>query len=129
MSEHIRSPLADAKGAGSAHEGSGHWLHQRITAISNLFLMGWLAWSAATMRDWSHAGFTSWLAQPCHAVLFILAVISVCYHGALGTQVIAEDYIHGDGRKMTTLILLRLYFTAVAVACIFSIVKIALKAS
>lgn len=127
MNEHIQSPLAHAKGTGSAHAGSAHWLHQRITAVSNLFLVGWLAWSGATMKDWSYAGFTAWLAQVPHAVPFILAVISVCYHAALGTQVVAEDYIHGEGRKMTTLIFLRLYFTATAVTCIFSILKIGMK--
>ncbi len=121
----IKTPLARARGLGSAHEGAGHWWHQRITAISNLFLMAWLAWTAAHMPGWTYIEFTSWLAQPLHAILMLLSVISVFYHAALGCQVIAEDYIHHEGLKLFKLVGIKLFFSAAAVACIFSILKIA----
>lgn len=121
----VQSDLGRARGLGASHHGFGHWWHQRVTAVANLFLMLWLAWSVATMAGWDYGAFTSWLAAPLNAVLMILAVISVFYHAALGTQVIAEDYIHAQGLKLATLLLLRFTCFAGAVACLFAILKIA----
>lgn len=120
-----QSGLGRARGLGASHHGVGHWWHHRVTAVSNLLLMLWLVWSVMNMTGWSYAEFTMWLAQPVNAVLMILACISVFYHAALGTQVIAEDYIHAGGLKLATLLGLRFFFFAGAVACIFSVVKIA----
>lgn len=120
-----QSDLGRARGLGSSHHGVGHWWHQRVTAVSNLFLMLWLVWTVMNMPGWSYAEFTLWLAAPVNAVLMILACISVFYHAALGTQVIAEDYIHAEGLKIVTLLALRFFFLAGAVACIFSVLKIA----
>lgn len=122
----IQSPLSRARGAGSAHEGTHHWWHQRVTAVANIPLMLWLAWSVTHIPGWSHAEFTVWLAQPCRAILMILAVISVFYHAALGVQVIVEDYVHDKACKIIKLTGMKLFFIAAAVACIFSVLKIAL---
>jgi succinate dehydrogenase / fumarate reductase membrane anchor subunit len=121
----LQSDLGRARGLGSSHHGVGHWWHQRVTAIANIPLMLWLVWSVINMPGWSFEQFTTWLAAPINAVLMILAVISVFYHAALGTQVIAEDYIHTEWMKIAKLLCLRLFFLAGAVACIFSILKIA----
>lgn len=122
----VQTPAGRAHGLGSAHEGTTHWLHQRVTAIANLPLMLWLVWSVVHMQGWSYADVSAWLAHPVNAILMILATLSVFYHAALGSQVVIEDYIHNEGFKMFKLIGMKLFFTACAVACIFSIVKIAL---
>ncbi len=124
--DRIETPLARARGHGSARDGVHHWFMQRVTAISNLFLMIWLVWSVVTMASWSHADFTTWLAMPVNAVLMILAVISVFYHAALGSQVIVEDYFHHEGLKIVKLIGMKLFFAGAAVACIFAVLKVAL---
>ena len=117
----LRSPLSRARGLGAAHAGTGHWLQQRLTALANLLLLGWLAWAALTLNDWSYGGFTHWLARPVIAIPFILALISVCLHASLGLQVIAEDYIHGEGRKLAAIIGVRFYFIGLAVIGIFAV--------
>ena len=42
----MRTPLARVRGLGSAREGTGHFWHQRLTAIANvplvLFFIGFL---------------------------------------------------------------------------------------
>jgi len=124
--EGIKSPLARAKGLGAAGHGSGHWMNQRITAVANIPLVIWFVYSVVDLVGASHAEFTDWLSQPANAILMILFVISVFYHTVLGAQVITEDYIHNEGFKFVKLIGQRLFFTAMAVACIFSILKIAL---
>lgn len=124
-SNDFHSPLSVARGTGSTHSGVHHWMHQRVTAIANLGLMIWLVWSVTHMGVVDYATFTAWLAQPLNAVLMILAIISTFYHASLGTQVIVEDYIHNEGFKLVKLIAMKLFFFAAAIACIFSILKIA----
>lgn len=122
----MKSPLARAKGLGSAHEGADHWLAQRITAIANIPLVLWLAYSIVQLKGVSHAEFTSWLAEPVNAILMILFIISVFYHAKLGAQVVTEDYIHHEGFKLVKLIGQKLLLFGLGIACIFSILKIAL---
>jgi succinate dehydrogenase / fumarate reductase membrane anchor subunit len=124
MKERLQTPLAKARGLGSAHEGVHHWTMQRLTAIAIVPLLFWFVSSFLGMQDWSYAGFTAWQGQPLHAVLMILAVLAVFYHAALGMQVVFEDYAHG-AVKVVVLILNNLFFTAAGVACIFSVLKIA----
>jgi len=121
----FKSSLARARGLGAAHMGVTHWWHQRLTAVANIPLMLWLVWSVLQMQGWSYEIFTAWLAQPVNAILMILSLLSVFYHAALGSQVIAEDYIHHEGLKIFKLIGMRLFFIGAAVASIFSVLKIA----
>ncbi len=119
------SPLKKAKGLGSSHEGVDHWLMQKITAIASVPLVLWLICSIIGLQGASHAEFTQWLAKPPHAILMILLVISAMLHAKLGMQTITEDYISNEGFKMFKLIGQKLFFFALGVACIFSILKIA----
>lgn len=123
-----KNPMARARGLGAAGDGVGHWFHQRITAIANIPLVLWFVCSIVRMHGATHAEFTAFLGQPVNAILMILFVISIFYHAALGAQVITEDYIHHEGLKMLKLIGIKLFFIGTAVACIFSVLKIAFGA-
>lgn len=122
--QRILSPLAKARGMGAAHHGSGHWLHQRITSVSNLFLMLWLVWSVVHLPSASYQDVSLWLAQPVNAILMTLAVLSTFYHAVLGIQVVIEDYVQCEFSKIMSLIAVRLVFVALGVAAIFSILKV-----
>lgn len=124
-SNQYKSPLGRARGMGSAHEGAEHWLWQRITAISNLVLVSWLLWSVVHFQGWDYETFTTWLSAPVNAILMILALLSVFYHAALGSQVIVEDYVSCEVMKTAKLIGIKLFFFAMAVASVFSVLKIA----
>lgn len=121
----LKSPLAKARGMGSARDGVEHWMHQRITAVAMLPLMIWLVYSVASVQGFSYEEFTTWLAAPVNAILMILAILSVFYHAALGSQTIVEDYVHNEGCKTLKLIGIKLFFFAASVACVFSVLKIA----
>jgi succinate dehydrogenase / fumarate reductase membrane anchor subunit len=123
--ERIQTPLAKARGLGSAHYGVHHWVVQRVTAIAAIPLLFWFVRSMLGMPDWSFTGFTTWQAQPLNAILMLLTIVTAFYHAALGMQVIFEDYVHGDGAKFTTLLVSNLLFFAAGTACIFSVLKIA----
>lgn len=122
----IKTPLARARGLGSAGHGADHWMSQRITAIANIPLVIWFVYSVVDLRGSTHAEFTSWLGEPINAILAILFIISTFYHAVLGSQVVVEDYIHNEWFKTLKLIGNKLFFFGLAVACIFSILKIAL---
>jgi succinate dehydrogenase / fumarate reductase membrane anchor subunit len=122
----LKTPLARARGLGSAGHGSGHWMAQRVTAIANIPLVIWLVYSVISLIGADYEVFTLWLAQPVHAVLMILFIVSVFYHAALGLQVVIEDYISCECMKMASIIGVKLGLFALAVAAIFSILKVAL---
>lgn len=128
MSDHksIQSPLARARGLGSAKDGTGHWIKQRLTAVANIFLVLWVIGSLVALPLGEYDTVTQWLAKPWNAILMILAVISVFTHAVLGSEVIIEDYVHHKGFKIFKLVAVKFVYFALAVACIFSILKIAL---
>jgi succinate dehydrogenase / fumarate reductase membrane anchor subunit len=122
----VSSPLARARGLGSARAGVGHWTRQRLTAIANLLLVLWLMLSALGLAGAGYAEVRAWLAAPLSASLMILLVISTCYHAKLGVQVVIEDYVHHDGAKLAALAALTLAVAALAVACIVAVLKVAI---
>ena len=122
----FKNPLARARGLGSLKSGFDHWWLQRVTAVSNLFLMLWAIFSVLTLIGVDLEGLRVWLSYPLHAILLSLFIISSFTHAALGLQVVIEDYVHCEMTKIVSLISLRLVCTGLAVAGLFSILKIAL---
>lgn len=119
--------LGRARGLGSAHAGTEHWLYQRITAGSNLLLTLWLLVSVARLTGYDHASVQSWLRSGWVAVPMILLVISVFYHFRLGLQVVIEDY-QTDASRIALLLALNFFTVAAAGIAIFSILKVAFGA-
>ena len=119
--------IGRVRGLGSAHQGTEHWLHQRITAGSNLILMLWFVLSIALLPAYDFETVREWLAQTWVAVPMILLVASTFYHFRLGLQVVIEDYQH-DETRIVLLILLNFFTAAAATLAIFSILKVAFVA-
>lgn len=124
----IKTPLARAKGLGSAGHAVGHWMNQRVTAIANIPLVIWFVLSFVSLQGASHAEFSAWLSEPLNTVLAILFIISTFYHAVLGSQVVVEDYVHNEAFKTLKLIGNKLFFFALGVASIVSILKISFGA-
>ena len=122
------TPLGRARGLGSAHAGTEHWLHQRITAGSNLFLMLWLLLSVARLTGYDHASVHGWLRSGWVAVPMVLLIVSVFYHFRLGLQTVIEDY-QTDASRIVLLLLLNFFTVAAAGTAIFAILKVALGAA
>ena len=124
MSMDKSTSIGRVRGLGSAHDGTEHWLHQRITAGSNLLLMLWFVFSLARLPAYDYATMTAWLSSPWAAIPMVLLIVSVFYHFRLGLQVAIEDYSHDAGR-MALMVLLNFFTVGAAVIAIFSILKIA----
>ncbi len=123
--QQLRSPLGRAVGLGSAKEGVEHWWAQRVTAVALILLGLWFAASLVALAGADRAQVVHWLHEPLPAILTILTVIALFYHGALGLQVVIEDYVHSEWLKISSLVVMRLVSVALAVAGIFAVLRIA----
>jgi succinate dehydrogenase / fumarate reductase membrane anchor subunit len=124
----MKSEIARARGLGSARDGVKHWLHQRMSAIANLPLMLWLGFALADLiqRGPDYNSAVQWLQSGLNPVLMILTILSVCYHAKLGLQIVIEDYVHHEGRKLALLMFTKMGLGALVVACLFAVLKITL---
>ena len=125
MSESIRTPLGKVRGLGSAKEGAGHFIGQRVTAIANLFLVPWLLISLIFVSRGGYQGALDFVANPLNAVFVLIAVGSVLYHMRIGMQVVIEDYIAKTGTRLFLLLLNTFVVVGLFAAAAFSILEIA----
>ena len=103
----MRSPLARAIGLGSAREGVGSWLAERVSAVALVPLTLWFVASIIPHTSSDYATFIAWLRTPFVAILMILLLFALFHHTALGLQVVIEDYVH-SGVKFAAVIGVRL---------------------
>ena len=124
----FRTPLKQARGLGSAKDGTGHFLWQRVTAIAVVLAGAWLLGLLLSLgaADYAHARVI--VADPFNATVLVAFLIAACWHAKLGMQVVIEDYVH------TPLLggiahLANIFFCALAaIAGVLAVVRIALGA-
>lgn len=124
----IQTPLAKAKGLGSAHHGAEHKLAHNITTLTNIPLVAWVMYSIYSLRNATYEEFVSWMSHPVSVVVAILFVILTLKHFALELQVVYEDYISCKCLRMMKIIGMKLFFFVLGIATIVSIFKIAFTA-
>lgn len=122
----LRTPLAAARGLGSAKEGVDRWWKQRLTAIALVPLLLWLGFSVALMGTADYYTVVDWLAHPVNAVLMVLVLAVGFWHGALGVQEVIEDYVATEWKKLALNILVQFAAVVLALAGIFAVLRIAL---
>jgi succinate dehydrogenase membrane anchor subunit len=122
----MRTPLARAKGLGAAGHGAEHWWLHRLTAVSNVPLILAFVIIVAALAGSTYEQALAIVSHPIVAIVLILAVISVTNHMRLGMQLPIEDYIHQKGWKLVAIGANNFYAVAVAVACLYAIVKVSL---
>ena len=120
----LRSPLARARGLGSARDGLHHWWAQRLTAIALIPLVVWFAISLVMLSGADYDIARAWIGSPLVMVLLILTICVGLHHGQLGLQVVIEDYIHGDGWKLALIVAMRFIAVIFGLAAIVAILRI-----
>lgn len=126
-SHSLQTPLARARGLGSAKEGTDHWWKQRLTSIALIPLGLWFAFSIALLAGSDFDSIRQWMQSPFSATMMILFIIMGFHHASSGLQVIIEDYIHLPWLKLIGSIGQKFFFLALAIACIVSVLKLALE--
>ena len=120
----MKSPLNQVLGLGAAKEGTGHWWHQRLTAVAMVPLGLWFAIAVLSVDMSSYTALVTWIREPLTAILLCLTASCLLYHSWLGVQVVLEDYVHG-ATKVVSLLLSTFAHAVLFVVCLFSILKIA----
>ena len=121
----MATPLRRVRHLGAAHDGTSHFWRQRLTAAANLPLVIAFVILIATLVGRPHAEVVAVLASPFVALLLVLMVISTSIHMRIGVQVIVEDYVHGEGLKLTAIVANTFFTVVVAAVSIFAILKLA----
>ncbi len=118
--------IGRVRGLGSAKHGPHHWLLQRFTAIGNLLLTTWLAFSLLWLPDFHYASVHQWAVRPLSATALGLLIISVLWHARLGLQILIEDYVHEKGNHFAAIAALNLVAFAGIFFGLLSVIRIAL---
>ena len=119
------SPLGKVRGIGSAEEGGGHWISERVTSIALVLLGTWLIASLLLLPDLKLANVREWLQAPSGAIPMALLVITSFIHGLDGLKVVVDDYVEDAGNNFAVnLILLFLAIGGAAIA-LFALARIA----
>jgi succinate dehydrogenase / fumarate reductase membrane anchor subunit len=118
--------IGRVRGLGPAHEGEESWMQQRMTAVGNLLLVGFLAISLILLPDLSYASVKTWLSHPVPAMAMLLLVANVFWHARLGIMELVGDYVHDQGNKFAAFLVIN-FATAAGIAFgLFFILKTAL---
>ena len=103
----LRSSLGRARGLGSAKEGVAHWWAQRTTAVALVPLSLWFVAEVVALAGADYATTVAWFKSPFHASFLILLIVATFHHAQLGLQVVIEDYVHHEGRKLACILLVK----------------------
>ena len=119
------SPLGKVRGIGSAEEGGGHWISERVTSIALVLVGAWFIVSLLLLPDLKLATVREWLRAPSGAIPMTLFVLTSFIHGLDGLKVVVDDYVDDHGNNFA--VNLVLFFLAVAGAAIalFALARIA----
>ena len=120
----IRTPIARVRGRGAARSGTGHFWHQRLTAIANVPLVIGFVIILVSLLGRGHAAVVQILGSPLIAIAMLLFVASITYHMKIGMQVIIEDYVHDEGAKYALLILNSFFTIVVGFSSVYAILKL-----
>ena len=123
----MRTSLGRVRGLGSAKDGTAHWWAQRVSAVALVPLCLWFVVSFVGLAASEHAAVVAWLRSPVVAVLLILLIGTVFYHAWLGLQVVVEDYVHAEGLKLASLLLIKFTVVVLAAAAVFAVLRVALR--
>jgi len=122
---HLRTPLSQVKGLGSAKEGTGHFWVQRLTAIGLVPLVLWLSFSIAALPGMDYVSIREWISSPFTSIMLILFLIAGFYHAKLGLQTVIEDYIGNHSTRTVMIIAISFLAAILAVTGVFSVLRIA----
>jgi len=120
----FRTPLGRVRALGSAKSGTGHFWHQRLTAIANVPLVIAFVLILVSLLGRSHAAVVQILGSPLVAIVMLLFIGSITYHMKLGMQVIIEDYVHDEKWKFAAVIANIFFAVAVGLAAAYAILKL-----
>jgi succinate dehydrogenase membrane anchor subunit len=120
----MATPLKRVRGLGAAHGGTETFWRQRVTAVANIPLVIFLVLSIVSHIGASYAEVKAYIGNPVVAVLLLALILSAAIHMRIGLREIVEDYVHAEGCKVVSLILITFYAAIIGIASTLAILKI-----
>ncbi len=120
-----RSGLSRARGLGSAKSGSLHWWRERVTALALLPLSLYFVVSVIRLLGADQARMAAYMAEPWNSALFLALIIIMFYHLSLGVQVVVEDYVSNEVKRLATILVIKGGILVLTLACAVSVLKLA----
>jgi succinate dehydrogenase / fumarate reductase, membrane anchor subunit len=119
------TPLHKVQGMGSSHSGTGHFWHERLTAVALIPLSLWFLYVMLGLSGTSEVTALQFLAHPWNAIMMGAFICFSLWHAYLGLQVVIDDYIHTAGAKIFLMLVVRFSVLAIGSTSLFAIVRIA----
>lgn len=122
----MRTPLKNVRALGSAKEGTGHWWHQKVTAVAliPLFIIALAYVISLVGADYDQVVYI--LSLPFTSLIMLLLIGVMFYHLKLGLQVVIEDYIHTERTKVICVMANGFFCVTVGLASMLAVLKLAL---
>ena len=121
----VRNEISKVQQMGfEKHHGVGHWKLQRISAIAMIPLVLWFVPSLLFTLMSGYEDAIMWVQSPFNATGLILLFGTLFFHATLGLQVVIEDYVHLEGLKIISIILIKLIAILLGVLSILCVLKI-----
>ncbi|MDD5227264.1 MAG: succinate dehydrogenase, hydrophobic membrane anchor protein [Methylococcales bacterium] len=98
--------------------GTHHWSMQRLTAILLIPLSYWLLTFLQLCLHANYFEMTEWLATPVNQIGLSMWLLVVCYHAAIGLQVVLEDYVSHRGKQFAAIWTVHSLFAGLALSSI-----------
>lgn len=118
------SDLGKVKGLGSAKHGFGHWWMQRMSAVLLVPCGLYVLFGLAQIEMMTVADITLWLRSPLNAGVTLLFAVAGSYHGALGIQVVLEDYVHNHSINLVLQYLTKILMIVMMMMSIYAVATI-----
>ena len=122
----MSTPLARARGLGSAKSGLHHWWHQRVSAVAMVGLVSWMVVLLLRLVEADYQTALNMLAHPVNATVVVLFVAVGLWHASLGLQVVLEDYVANEGVRLIAILAVKMAASVTAILAILSVLKVAL---
>ena len=120
----FRTPRAQVRGLGASRSGTTHFWHERLTAVAGIPLTIAFVVIVVSLLGRNHAATLQILGSPLITILMLLFIANSVYHMWLGMQVIIEDYVHHELRKLGLLMANTFFCVGVGVASTYALLKI-----
>jgi succinate dehydrogenase / fumarate reductase, membrane anchor subunit len=124
----FRTPVARARGLGSAKSGTSHFWWIRVTSVALVPLTAWFIGTLVSLVGADLDTARAILGRPWNAILFTLFLLAGFWHSKLGLQVVIEDYINKRALEVALQLLVVLASAAGALAGVYAIARIAFLA-
>jgi succinate dehydrogenase / fumarate reductase, membrane anchor subunit len=86
----------------------------------------WLMFALLSLPDLSYYSAGSFVAAPRNALLLLITLPVLCYHGYLGVRVVVEDYVQARGTRVALMLIISFAFVVACAAGMFAVLRLAL---